>query len=182
MSLKNLYEQVLNETVERSKIINAIENKQRLTIYYIGDKTVTRGWRTIEPFCYGVNKFGNPCLRAWQERGVSDSYPPGKNGANGGKVDPLTHIPGWRMFRIDGIKSLSVGWDKFKDPRPKYNPDDKDMTTIYKAAEFPNVTASPNSSKVQPPPVEPKKPSLISKVGNAIGDRFKKLINYKPGK
>lgn len=172
MGLQELYEQVLNETVERNKIIKAIENKQKLTIYYIGDKTISRGWRTIEPFCYGVNKKGNPCLRAWQERGVSDSYPPGKS------KDPLTHVPGWRMFRIDGIKSLSVGWDKFKEPRPKYNPDDKDMTTIYKAAEFPNITAKPNTSKVQSLPTEPNKPSLMSK----ISDRFKKLINYKSGK
>ena len=128
--------EVLNETIERNKLIKAIEDKRLMTIYYDsphdGDKEgYTKGWRRIEPFCYGINNSNNACLRAWQVHGVSNSYPPGKDN------DSLTEIPGWRMFRIDGIKSINeAGNDRFLSPRPKYNPNDKDMKIIYKAAKF----------------------------------------------
>lgn len=187
MKLGPLFTEIINETVERDKIITAIENKRLITIYYDsphdGDNSdYKKGWRRIEPFCYGVNKSGNPVLRAWQEHGVSYSYPPGK------KNDPLTHNPGWRMFRIDGIKSINtIGNDRFLEPRPKYNPKDKDMTTIYKAADFSNPTQPPITNTPQQPvntppsdvtttkSAEPQKQTILGK----LADRFKNLINYK---
>jgi len=170
LKLTNIYQELLTETVERNKIIKAIEDKRLVTIYYESpfdaDKPdYVKGWRRIEPFCYGINQYDNAVLRAWEVHGVSYSYPPGKNGSNGGKVDPLTYTPGWRMFRIDGIKTMNeTGNDRFTSPRPKYNPNDKDMKIIFKAATFgsnsqaqqvaptgtPTSPATPQSSTTSP--------------------------------
>lgn len=206
MKLGDLYKELLQEAIDRNKIINAINKKQMLTIYYKADREENEvtGWRRIEPFCCGINKYGNPVLRAWQVSGVSNTYPPGKDD------DPLTHVPGWRMFRMDKIVSLAIGWDKFTQPRPKYNPNDKDMVSIFAFADFggnkpdsskitttppvapiptktipqqpapvSNIPAIPkgsNSALPQPKPVSKPKQSYVDK----LTDKFKKLINYRP--
>ena len=145
MKINNLYKEILQEAIDRNKIFSAIQNKRTLTIYYKADREENEvtGWRKIEPFCAGINKYGNPVLRAWQTSGVSNTYPPGK------EDDVLTHVPGWRMFRMDKIVSMAIGWDKFTSPRPKYNPDDKDMDTIFAYADFGG--AKPNPSKLTTP-------------------------------
>jgi len=196
MKLSSIYNELLTETVGRNKIIDAIKQKRVVTIWYEGDTTEHKGYRNIEPYVYGVNHSGNPVVRAWQRAGVSDT-------PNGKPNDPLTKMPGWRMFRVDGIKSMvDLGHEKFVEAKPKYNPADKDMTSIFVAAEFgtpppttgdtqqttpvapttapvtgqvPSQPAQPTPQGQQAPPTAPQgKQSMFAK----WVDKFKHLVGY----
>jgi hypothetical protein len=128
---------LLKEYVDRNEIIDAIENNDIIYIYYSGDKTVNRGYRTIEPYALGISKAGNLVLRAYQQAGASDS-----------KVNPTRandRIPGWRMFRVDGITTFMKTHKQFDGtkPRPNYNPNDKGMSEIIAAVQ-PNDDGSVN--------------------------------------
>ncbi|NJO65273.1 MAG: WYL domain-containing protein [Richelia sp. RM2_1_2] len=112
----------LNEGVDKNLLVKAIKDKEVLYIYYAGDKTIHKGWRTVEPHVVGVSKAGNPVVRAWQQAGVSDT----KEGLKG----PPTELPGWRLFRLDGISTLYGTAKTFKPNHPKYNPNDSQMTSI----------------------------------------------------
>lgn len=115
----------LNEWVNRNEFVEAIQNYEVLYIYYAGDKTVNKGFRTIEPYALGKSKANNLVLRAWQQAGASDT----KKTA----TRPNDEIPGWRLFRLDGITS-SINTQKKHDPinktRPHYNPNDKGMNDV----------------------------------------------------
>jgi len=115
----------INEAVDKTPIIKAVKDKEVLYIFYAGDKTIHRGWRTVEPFAVGVSTAGNPVLRAWQQHGVSDSY-------EGLRGKP-TEKPGWRLFRLDGITSIINTSKMFTQIKPNYNPKDSQMVTIYAA-------------------------------------------------
>jgi hypothetical protein len=115
----------INEAVDKTPIIKAVKDREVLYIYYAGDKTIHRGWRTVEPFAVGVSTAGNPVLRAWQQHGVSDSY-------EGLRGKP-TEKPGWRLFRLDGITSIINTSKMFRGLKPNYNPNDSQMVTIYAA-------------------------------------------------
>lgn len=124
----------LNEFVSRSTVADAIQNKDVVFIYYSGDETINRGYRTIEPFVLGVSTAGNLVLRAWQQNGATDTGNAPKR--------PNDEIPGWRLFRIDGITSMAKTLRKFEadqpylnSHRPNYNPQDKQMTQIIMAIQ-----------------------------------------------
>ncbi len=68
------FRQILKEGVGDSVIVNAINQHKYLYIYYAGDNTTLKGYRTIKPFVLGTSTAGNKVLRAWQEAGSSDSY------------------------------------------------------------------------------------------------------------
>lgn len=177
LKLMDIYNGLLLETVERNKIIDAIENRKVITILYDGDETINKGLRDIEPFCYGINHHGNVCIRAWQIAGVSDT-PQGK------PHDPLTRIAGWRMFRVDRIHSFIPTGDVFNEARPKYNPRDKDMTTIYKAVSFPTTAqpqqpAQPQSGQQQPQQGQQAQQKPKSSVFGGVLDRFKQIMGRK---
>jgi hypothetical protein len=115
-------------------IKKAIENRNTCMIFYQGDEDgVAPGWRRIEPYVLGVisGKNGHIGIRAWLVGGTSGT-PPKPN-------DSLTRKPGWRMYRLDRIKNIVINKDDIfntkpsfiRTKRPKYNPNDKDMTTIY---------------------------------------------------
>ena len=120
MKLLEIYSELLLETVSRTGVIDAIQNFKSVVIYYEGDETINKGWRTILPFVYGKNRWGNDSIRAFQMKGPSDS----------------NDKPMWRMFRVDRIKSFYPASKKFTlmehpDILKFYNPDDKDMDKIY---------------------------------------------------
>ena len=125
-NIKNL--RVLNEWVNRNDVVDAINNNDVVYIYYAGDNTINRGFRTIEPYCLGIHKkTGNLVLRAYQQAGASDT----KRNA----TREADKIPNWRLFRLDGITSFMKTFKKFDstNPRPKYNPNDSDMSKIFAA-------------------------------------------------
>lgn len=125
-NVKNL--RLITEWVSRNDVIESIENSDIAYIYYAGDNTVNRGFRTIEPYAVGIHATtGNLVLRAWQQAGASDTKSKATRSAD--------QIPGWRLFRLDGITSYMKTFKKFDptNPRPKYNPNDSEMSEIFAA-------------------------------------------------
>lgn len=125
---------LLTEWVSRNVIIDAINSRHVLYIYYSGDETINRGYRTIEPYALGTHKdSGNLVLRAWQQAGATDT--PYENPKNGGLLTPPKG--GWRMFRLDGITSALDTMKEFakKGVRDNYRKDgqDKHMSTVIAA-------------------------------------------------
>jgi predicted DNA-binding transcriptional regulator YafY len=107
----------------RLAIYNAIKNRLMLQIYYKGDLSEKPGWRFIQPYCYGLNKFtGNHVLRAYQLSGPSESE----------------HIPYWRMFRADRIGNIATTKQTFDTPVFLWNPTgDLGMSKILAIIKFP---------------------------------------------
>jgi hypothetical protein len=112
MKLYSILNEVILEAAERMEV----------------DDTIQAGERDIEPYVLGLSKAGNPILRAYQYRGVTD-----------------TEQPGWKTFRLDKIRDWNDMNDMpFRTPIsdrvrniPKYNPrGDRSMITIYKQAKF----------------------------------------------
>lgn len=133
--LRRMIDKLLFEAVQNNRIITSIKNRQINKIYYDGEDTQRPGYRSIEVYCFGMNYSGNAVIRAWQREGVSDT-------PYGDGHDKLKEKPGWRMFRLDGIKSFNNTNLKFdasdrflSSNRPRYNAHDKDMQTIYYALE-----------------------------------------------
>ena len=128
MKLYSLLNEIILEVASRTEVERAITNHDRVRIYYGGDEVEAEGERFIEPYVLGLSKAGNPILRAYQYKGVTD-----------------TEQPGWKTFRLDRM----LDWDEtnefpFNTPIsdrvrniPKYNPNgDRSMITIYKQAKF----------------------------------------------
>lgn len=127
---------LLREYVDRNDVIESIQNQSVIYIYYNGiDGVITKGYRTIEPYCLGVSTAGNVVLRAWQQAGASDSNRGLKRPKRPGHDD----IPGWRLFYLDGITSVMPTGKIFSVQegkiRPNYNPNDKQMKEIFIAVE-----------------------------------------------
>ena len=106
---------------------NAIQNKFVCTIYYKGERPglIDDGYRYIEPYALGINDRGNTVVRAWLLKGKSRR----------GRIDP-TQVPGWRLFKIDRINSISTSLQKFTTPRKGYNADDSHMVEVTYSAKF----------------------------------------------
>jgi len=71
--------------------------------------------RVVEPHCLGRSRSGALLLRAYQVEGSSTSGP----------------IPGWRLFKCEGLRNLEVLARQFTRPRPDYKSGDSAMTSIY---------------------------------------------------
>lgn len=141
-NIKN-FRHLITEGVSDNDIVDAIQNHEYIYIYYAGDDTIERGYRTIRPFVLGTSTTGNKVLRAWQDRGKSDSLradSPRKRQNHEYTVDnDGKSKPGWRLFLVDKITSSYPTGKKFVDKDgkvlipPLYNPDDKQMTSIVAA-------------------------------------------------
>jgi predicted DNA-binding transcriptional regulator YafY len=128
MNLYNTYKNLILEVASINDIVNSIQQKKRVIIYYDGDEPGGKGLRIIEPVCYGYSKAGNQVLRAWDLEGASHRDYLGEK--------PL---PSWRMFRIDKIINYKPTLENFDSPRPNYNPNgDKSMTRVIVNAVFDN--------------------------------------------
>lgn len=110
---------LLNEGVQKSRIINSMDNRIVNIIYYQDQKAgVKAGYRTIEIYAYGVSKAGNPVIIAWLRNDYSKSLKSGK------KNDAIK----WRIYRLDRITSFQNTIQKFdtskefvSQNRPKLN-------------------------------------------------------------
>jgi predicted DNA-binding transcriptional regulator YafY len=96
----------------RSLIDQAIREKKVITIKYKDGPIVLAGHRTIEPHAFGEATSGNEVVRAWLVDGIS------KTGRSGKSPEP-----GWRLFRLDRIKSVELTEEEFKT-RSGYNSSD----------------------------------------------------------
>lgn len=132
---------VLNEGVSTSRIVDAINKRKYLYIYYEGDDTVMKGYRIIKPYVLGVTTAGNTAIRAWESEGGSDTF----YGVGVDKRRRKDHeyfdgmegekpsIPGWRLFLVDDISKLYPTGKTFTGFPPLYNPNDKGMISIQAA-------------------------------------------------
>jgi hypothetical protein len=142
------FRQLLNEAVGESAIVDAINKHKIVYIYYAGDETIMKGYRTIKPMVLGQSKSkkaadegGYMLLRAWQEAGSTDSnkkYADAKG----------RYKSGWRLFRVDKITSFLPTGKLFSTDEGKmpegYNPDDSQMTGIRAAVQVNTGTAQTN--------------------------------------
>jgi hypothetical protein len=164
---------LLLETVSRNTIVEAINNHDEVVIYYQSNDpgdSVLNGYRTIQPFVYGLRiQSGNPIIRAWLVGGASKTA--------GSPKDALAGKPGWRTFRVDRISSMSKTFRKFDTSESrlksiKYNPSDKDMTTIYASV---NIDSKPGGSNTQKGPENGPQDTL--KIGSKLGGLGHTVLN-----
>lgn len=142
---------LLKEHAGQGDIADAINNRDILFIYYAGDDTIRRGYRTIEPHVLGFIKKedgqGDLAVRAWQQAGASDTFknpvgrwahkPPRDDherfNVEKGKFGKSVQ-PGWRLFKLKGITNILPTGKNFPEKegefRPKYNPNDKELDII----------------------------------------------------
>lgn len=123
-----LYEILINEVSgpSDSLVIDAINNKKYVALYYMGDQETAPGWRTgIIPVCFGTKntKRGTfKYIRAWQTAGKT-----------------LTYVPEWKLFRLDRIRNWNVSGKKkaTEVPDSRFNSmGDKFMDRIIVMAKF----------------------------------------------
>jgi predicted DNA-binding transcriptional regulator YafY len=126
MKLYNTFKDLIVEVASIDRVVDAINKRKKVVIYYDGDEPGGKGLRVIEPVCYGYSKADNPVLRAWDDEGASHSAYLGEK--------PL---PGWRLFRIDKISYFQPSAETFNTQRPNYNPNgDKSMVRVIVNAKF----------------------------------------------
>lgn len=175
------FRQLLKESVGDGTIVDAIDNHKIVYIYYAGDETIMKGYRTIYPLVLGSSKSkkaqkegGYNLLSAWQEAGSTDSRKIYYNQKGKAKS-------GWRLFREDKITSFlptgkifSTNPDKFPDVE-HYNPNDSRMASIIAAVKVDSgepETQVLGKTTAQKLP-EPEQPSAFA----GQKDKFRKFSN-----
>lgn len=158
-----------------SDMADAIDNKDIIYIYYAGDDTIRRGFRTIEPHVLGQIKRndgqGDLAVRAWEQAGASDTFknPVGRWAKIPPRVghevfnDPNPQ-PGWRLFKLKGITYMLPTGKKFpkegKPMRPMYKgASDQGFSSILTYAKEPSDVGSQEvdgSGSVRPDDVKQK--------------------------
>jgi hypothetical protein len=185
-NIKN-FRHLLKEGVGENDIVNAIQNHEYIYIYYAGDNTIERGYRTIRPFVLGTSTAGNKVLRAWQDKGKSDSL---RADSPRKRIDHEYHRDndgkekaGWRLFLVDKISSAYPTGKRFVDEDgnvmipPLYNQNDKQMTNIIASVspKEPKSVQTKGLGKVAAPSV------VAAKVDKSQFDtqtnKFKKFYN-----
>ena len=71
-------------------------------------------YRVVEPHTFGVDKYNQVALRAYQIRGGSASE----------------KTQGWKLFRGDYISGVTLLEETFSGPRREYRKDDEAFATI----------------------------------------------------
>lgn len=126
----NVIAEILLEEVQQNVLINAIKKRHEVSFIYDSRDGDSRGKKeriVVQPVCYGLTKSQNPCFRAYQINGSSESAEK-KEGV----------IPGWRLFLLDRV--VDGSWrdsgKTFSEP-PMYNAEgDKTMSEIFVKADF----------------------------------------------
>jgi len=136
------FRHLLTESVNDNDIVGYIQNHEYVYIYYAGDRTNKKGYRTIRPYVLGTSKAGNKVLRAWQDNPKNsyhfDNRPTRRDSQNHDYwIDEEGMKPGWRMFRLDKIEKIFPTGKKFNDsnglvmiPAGYHEGGDKDMSSI----------------------------------------------------
>ena len=122
--------ELLEEEVQQNVLINAIKKRHEVSFIYDsgdGDKRGKAERITVQPVCYGLTSAGNPCFRAYQVLGSSESGEKGER-----------PVPGWRMFLLS--KVVDNTWKdsgKVFNKPPMYNDaGDRTMTQVLVKADF----------------------------------------------
>lgn len=185
-NIKN-FRHLLTEGVGDNDIVDAIQNHEYIYIYYAGDDTIERGYRTVRPFVLGTSTAGNKVLRAWQDKGKSDSL---RADSPRKRINHEYHRDtdgkekaGWRLFLVDKITSSYPTGKRFVDNNgkvmipPLYNQNDKQMTNIIASVSpiEPQKTQTKGLDSIEKPDV------VATKVDKSQFDtqtnKFKKFYN-----
>jgi predicted DNA-binding transcriptional regulator YafY len=86
------------------EICRAIHERKLLQFNYTGDKAV--GFRIVEPHQVGNSSTGKLSLSAWYRSGASESQ----------------QGPGFRIYLLSEINTLTVLDEQFSGPRQGYKP------------------------------------------------------------
>jgi hypothetical protein len=193
-NIKNFRSALLNEAAGEGSIRDAINDNKILYIYYNGDETVQKGYRTIRPFVLGSHKqSGNKVLRAWQDAGSSASYRNIPTNSRWGHRYQKGHEyfdnpkrggtqPGWRLFRIDKIASILPTGEKFTPNEyfnvsgVEYNPNDQEINVdVAIPKDFgADTKVSGTDSISEPDKISTKvQPSTFDKQGKKFKQFFK---------
>jgi hypothetical protein len=149
-----IYKQIIKELLLEATqeyiikmIKSAIKSRRIWIIDYKGEKEIDAdgnstwkvlpGKRYVEIYALGTiknSKTRKLAVRAWI-RPVSVSRTPrgyDTQGQNTGEYHPdkLKHRPGWRLFRVDRIISITPTIQYSEGFPPKYNPNDKQLNVI----------------------------------------------------
>lgn len=156
-NVKKLRKPILNEGVSDGDVIDAINNREMVYLYYDSGKNIKEtGYRIVVPFVLGKLENGSTVLRAWEINGNSASY----NGRN--RKPRLDHeyfqtekgtIPGWRLFKTENIVRFLPTGEKFIKQNKNtgeweyitpsiYNTHDQQMVSI--------IAAAPESGAITP--------------------------------
>jgi hypothetical protein len=178
--------------------MKAIKNRDILYIYYAGDDTHRKGFRTIEPYTLGYIKKtskdgkvkrGDLAIRAWQQAGASDTFknPVGRWAKNPPRLgheffqDPNIQ-PGWRLFKIKDITSIYPTGKKFlekKGTRPMYkNGIDAGLIGVLAHAETPMMAGKREKlgiGSLDEPNIDKQKISAF----DAQSDKWKTVTNQE---
>ena len=127
---ERIVKELLLEEVAQNLVSYAIRKRHEVSFKYDSNDGDPKGKLeriTVQPVAYGITKAGNPCFRAYQLNGSSESAEKGEG-----------EIPGWRLFLLD--KVVANTWKDsgkiFQEP-PMYNPNgDKTMDTVFVQADF----------------------------------------------
>ena len=127
---ESVIRELLFEEVAQNLVSYAIRKRHEVSFKYDSNDGDSRGKLeriTVQPVAYGLTKAGNPCFRAYQLNGSSESAEKNEG-----------VIPGWRLFLLDRVvpNTWKDSGKVFKEP-PMYNPDgDKTMTEVFVQADF----------------------------------------------
>ena len=128
--LEQVIRGLLFEEVAQDKVAYAVRKRHEVSFKYDNNDGNPHGKMeriTVQPVALGTTKAGNPCFRAYQINGSSESAEEKKG-----------EIPGWRLFILDRV--VPNTWKDtgkvFKEP-PMYNPNgDKTMAEVLVQADF----------------------------------------------
>lgn len=127
---QRIIRELLEEEVQQNVLINAIKKRHEVSFVYDsgdGDKRGKAERITVQPVCYGLTSAGNPCFRAYQVLGSSESGEKGER-----------PVPGWRLFLLSKVvdNSWKDSGKVFNKP-PMYNENgDKTMYEVLVKADF----------------------------------------------
>lgn len=148
-------ENLLVEAVSATSIVKAMDNREYVEIYYAGDKTVYKGWRTVEIYALGTTKAGNEAIRVFQIGGETD-----------------TIIPEWKIFLTSKITRINFLKTYFTKPRPKFNKNgDKTFQSVKKITKFDNIVPpieKPQPPVQQTPTLEPNPNDISQEIENNV--------------
>jgi hypothetical protein len=93
----------------KPELCESIAGRRIIRFYYEG------GFRSAEPYIYGLSEAGIEFLLCYQTSGVSSSDKP----------------EGWKRLRVEKIDELKISDVTFKENQPVYDPADAVIKTVY---------------------------------------------------
>ena len=132
---EDVIKSLILEEIAQDKVALAIRKRHEVSFKYDSNDGDPRGKLeriTVQPVALGTTKAGNPCFRAYQLNGSSESAEK-KEGK----------IPGWRLFILDRVvdNTWRDSGKVFSEP-PMYNPNgDSTMAEVFVMADFKGSSA-----------------------------------------